>query len=390
MSTTKFAHSVPWVLFLTLMVFFSIFPRLLMSPLLLRISQDFEVGFDAASRLFLTMSAGFIVGLLSSGFVATRLTHRWTVALAVGLGGVMMIAVGLAPSLPLLHAAIVIAGLVTGLYPGSGVASVASLVPDFHRGKALAIHETGPNLAFILAPLVSAAAAPVIGWRGVVTAAGAAAIVVAAAFAVFGKADDQRSEPPHFKNVGFIIRNRSFWVVSLLLTVAAMAAMGVYSILPTYMMVDHGLAERLVNTVIGASRVIAFAAILSAGVFADRFGFHAVVLVIMVLTGAATILIGVGHGAVLIIAVFLQPAIVGAFFPVGVSALTNIGPPQMRNLSVALAIPMANLAGGGLAPTVLSSVGAAGNFRAAFVVLGLVILASVALLPLMEREPRGS
>ncbi len=379
----RFAPSIPWVLFLMLMVFFCVFPRLLIAPLLLRIADEFDVGFDAASRLFLTVSTGFIIGLFASGFVARRITHRWTVTGSVALAGAMMIASSLAPSLSFLHATLFSLGFANGLYPGSGVASVAGMVPDLHRGKALAIHESGPNLAFIVAPLATAALAPFVGWRGVMAVAGAASVLVALSFGSFGRADRARGEPPHFRNIGVIARNRSFWVVSFLLAISSVGAMGVYSELPTYLIVEHALDETLVNTVIGASRIIAFAAILSAGALSDRFGFRAVVLVIMGLTGVATIMIGLTSGSVLLVGVFIQPAVVGAFFPVGVRELTEIVAPKTRNLAVALAIPPANLAGGGIAPFVLSAVGAAGGFRAGFVVLGLMIIASIATLPLM-------
>lgn len=386
MSHSRFAPSVPWVLFLMFMVFFGIFPRLLLSPLLLRISGDLGIGFDRASRFFLSASAGFVTGLLSSGFVAQRLTHRRTIAFSVALGGLMMIVLSRVHSVAFFHIVLAIMGWANGLYPGSGVASVTTIVPDAHHGKALAIHESGPNLAFITAPILSALLAPSIGWRGVMVVTGIAALLAAISFARFGRADTDRGEPPHFENISVLAKNRSFWVVSVLFTVAATAAMGVFSVLPTYLIVDHGLEESFVNTLIGVSRVTAFAAILSAGSIADRFGFKIVVSVVMVITGTVTLLIGAASGAVLIVSVFLQPMIVGAFFPVGLSALTSVAAPRLRNLAVAMAIPLANLVGGGISPPLLSAAGAGGGFRTAFVVLGVLIIASVGTLPLMERS----
>lgn len=386
MSHQRFAPSVPWVLFLMFMVFFGIFPRLLLSPLLLRISQDLDIGFDRASRFFLTASFGFVAGLFSSGFIAERMTHRRTIVFSVALGGVMMILLSRVHSLPLFHGILVILGWANGLYPGSGIASVTAIVPDAHRGKALAIHESGPNLAFITAPILSALLAPAIGWRGVMVVVGVAAVVASVSFARFGKANLDRGEPPHFENVAVLVKNTSFWVVSFLFVIAATAAMGVFSVLPTYLIVDHGLEEGFVNTIIGASRVTAFVAILSAGSLADRFGFHAVVFTVMLITGTVTTLIGIASGPLLIVSVFLQPMTVGAFFPVGLSALADVAAPRMRNLAVALAIPLANLVGGGVAPPALSAAGANGRFQIAFVVLGLIIVASVASLPLVRRE----
>ena len=391
MSNSRFGPSIPWVLFFMVIVFIAVMPRLLISPLLLRISSDLGIGFDTASSFFLTTAFGFVVGLLCSGFVSQHMSHRTTVAVAVILVGVMTIVVAAIRSYLLFHAALAVLGWVSGLYPGSGLSSVTTIVADEHRGKALGIHESGPNLAFITAPVLAALLAPHIGWRGIMTGVGVTCILVGVAFAVYGRGDTSKGEPPHFENLSSLVKNRSFVLISVLFAVAATAALGVYSVLPTYLIVEHGLPERLVNGLIGASRVTAFASILSAGSLADRYGFKLVVLVVMGVTGVATLLLGVASGTLLLVAVFVQPMIVGGFFPVGFRAITDVISPKIRNLAVAMAIPVANLMGGGIAPPLFSAVGASGSFRPAFVVLGVVVIASVGILPFLhERRPAAA
>ena len=75
----RFAPTVPPVLLLTAMVFFALMPRLLLSPLLLRIADGLQVDYQQASSLFLTGSLGFVLGLLVSGFLAKRLGHFTTI-----------------------------------------------------------------------------------------------------------------------------------------------------------------------------------------------------------------------------------------------------------------------------------------------------------------------
>jgi MFS family permease len=99
-----------------------------------------------------------------------------------------------------------------------------------------------------------------------------------------------------------------------------------------------------------------------------------------------TILIGLTGGTLLLIAVFLQPLVVQAFFPVAIRALTDAAPVQARNLAVALAIPLANLVGAGVAPRAFGAVAAAGYFRVGFVVLGTMTVVSLGLLPLLHRR----
>ena len=383
----SFARSISPVLILMTMVFFVVMPRFLLSPLLLRIGDSFAVDYGTASTLFLSASFGFVAGLLTSGFVAKRLTHRWTIVFSIGATGVSLIALTAVANLWAFHVLLVICSWATGLYPGSGVSSVASAVPDRHRGKALALHESGPNLAFIVAPIISALLAPLVGWTGVFAAVGACAIGCALVFARFGTASTDPARSISYSDARLLGRNKSFWVIVILLMVAAVGAIGIYSVLPTFLMTEHGYSERFVNNFVGVSRIAGFVAIFAAGAFTDRFGFSAVAAAIVGVTGVLTLLIGVTTGTALLAAVFLQPLLVQSFFPVGINGLTIVVPPELRNVAVSLAIPLANVVGTGLAPRALGAAGAAGRFGAGFVVVGIATISGIALLPLLRGGP---
>lgn len=386
--TPRFAAVMPWLLFLTLVVFFGILPRLLLAPLLLRIAESFGTSYGRASGLFLTGSIGFITGLVVSGFLANRIRHRGTIIVAVTLSGLTLLGLSVTQSLAGFHVGFYLTNFASGLYPGSGIASVTALVADRQRGTALAIHESGPNLAFLLAPVLVAVLAPVLGWRGVFRIAGGATVAVAAAFAIAGRASVERGQSPNFANISLFLRNRPFWIISVLFIVAASGAMGVFSVLPTYLVVEHGLSEQLVNTLVGLSRITGFVSILLAGSLADRYGFAPVVSIVLGTTGVVTLLLGLTEGVPLLAAVFLQPMLVGAFFPLGLAALADVAPAEARNLAVALAIPLANLVGAGVTPRVMSAAGEAGHFRIAFIALGVLTVASLLLLRAMPRQPR--
>jgi NNP family nitrate/nitrite transporter-like MFS transporter len=377
----RLAPAIPWLLFLMMMVFFALFPRLLLAPLLLRMSEGLEIAYSTASTFFLTASFGFITGLLTSGFISKALTHRWTIVFGIGLCGVSLLILGRLQTVFLVHLVLFTLGFGNGMYPGSGIASVTSLAPDAHRGKALALHEAGPNLAFITAPIIAAILAPWVGWRGVFTVAGVAALAASLLFAFFGRGNRERGEPPHFENLKLFITNRSFWALSVLFMLAASCAIGVYSVLPTFLIVEHGHSEAFVNSLVGGSRITGFAAIFLAGTLADRFGIRIVIGAVIAVTGLVTVFLGLLSGAALLVAVFMQPLVVQAFFPVAISALTEVAPPNARNLSVSLAIPLGNLVGSGIAPPALSAAGAAGYFGGGFLALGVLTLGSLFLLP---------
>ncbi|WP_416208195.1 MFS transporter [Halomonas sp.] len=159
-----------------------------------------------------------------------------------------------------------------------------------------------------------------------------------------------------------------------------------FSMLPTFLVVEHGHSERSVKYLVGVSRITGFAAIFTAGALSDRFGFAAVVSVIMSVTGVMTVLIGLTHGTVLLIAGVSAAPCRAGLLPGRDSALTDTAPVAARNLAVALAIPMANLVGAGIAPRAFGAVAAAGYFEAGFIALGTLTVASLALLPLRRAK----
>lgn len=384
----RFAPALPAVILLTVAIFICIMPRMLLAPLLLRIAADLGVTYDRASAAFFTASGGFVAGMLCSGFIARGLTHRWTITLALFMVGGSLIALAGARSELGFHLLVFAASWSNGLYPGSGLTAVSAAAPDRFRGAAIAIHEFGPNLAFIVAPILSAAVAPSLGWRGVVLIVGGAALVVAVIHTVAGSSGSGRGGPPSFRNISDLFRNRGFWVLSAFFAMALSCAGGVYGVLPTYLVVEHGLAERLVNNLVGASRVTGFAAIFTAGALADRFGFRQMVAIVLGFSAAATVLLGLARGGLLIVSVFLQPIAAGAFFPIGLRALTDVTTPERRNLAVALAIPIGYVIGNGLVPILLTAAGAAGHFGLSFVVLGTVVAMSIGLLPILGPKAR--
>lgn len=384
----SFRTAFPWVVVLMGMVFFAIFPRLVFSPLLVSIADDLGLSYGEASGFFLYASIGFVGALLFSGHLSRRITHRWTIVAAVGISGAALLAASFAASKLALNIALVVAGVGSGLYPGSGIATLSTMVHDRHRGTALAVHESGPNLAFVLAPVVVSLLLPVTDWRGVLRVVAFASLSASAAFAVFGQGGSDRGEPPHFEKLRVFLQDRTFWVLVLYFVLAASCAMGVFSVLPTFLIVDHGLDQEFVNRLVGLSRVSGFLAILVAGTLSDRLGIRVVIGAIFVITGTATLLLGLLDGTALTVAVFVQPMVVTSFFPAALAALAAIGPPSSRNLGVSLAIPLANLIGAGVVPPLLGSAGEAGNFSLGFILLGALVLASLAFLPLLQPARR--
>ena len=375
------------ILFLTGILFFTFLSRVVFSPLLVLIEEELHLSHAKSGSLFLLISIGFAPVMLGSGFVSQRLTHRGTILLSSITCGLAVLLIAFSRSLMGIQIGMVVLGVGSGLYFPSAMATMTRLVGPEHWGKAISLHEAGPTMGYVLAPMVAELGLSFTSWRGVLIIVGVAGLMMAAIFALFGKGGRFAGEPPRLDNVGEIFRQPSFWVIAILMSLACGASVGVYAILPVYLISEQGLDQGLVNTLVGLSRLSGLVAVFLAGWLADRFGAKRVMGGIYTATAILTGLMGFDQKIILLIVVFLQPAVVAAFFPVGLLGLANVGPPRTRNVAVSLMIPFVYLFGAGVVPAGMGIMGEYYGFALGFLLMGGMLLASLCLLLFLRDRP---
>ena len=375
------------VLFLAAIIFLTFLARVIFAPLLVPIEEDFQLSHTEAGSFFLFISVGFCLAMLGSGFVSQKMTHRGTIFLSILASGLALLMIAFSASLIAVRIGLTLLGMAAGLYFPSGLATITSLVDSEHWGKAIALHETGPTMGFVLAPLLAELGLNFTSWRGVLIILGIVCLIVAAVFVLFGRGGRFPGEPPHFSNLRRIFSQSSFWIMAILLGMTAGASLGIYAILPIYLISERGMEQGLVNTIVGLSRVSGLVTVFLAGWLADRLDAKFVMGSIYVLAGILTGLLGLTQNTGLVIVVCVQPAIVNAFFPVAILALSNISPSDTRNVVMSLMIPFVYLFGGGIVPACMGFLGDTYGFAIGFVLMGGLLLVSLSLLIFLRLRP---
>lgn len=358
------------VLLYTLVFHLAVLARLSFSPLLVTIERDLGVGHAAATSFFLLMSAGYAVAVLASGFLASAINHRGTIL--VSIFGVAVSMLLLSRTTSLLHFRIggFALGLAAGLYTASGMASIMNLVEPRNVGKAISVHEAAPNLAAIIAPAIVVALLSFMPWRWILIVFAAGCAAAGTVFIAFDRSSKVRGEAPRFRTLRIYVRNPEFWALAGLFAFSAAAALGVYSVLPTYLVAERGYSDRLAAALIGVARVLGLGVVFGAGWIADHLGPRKLLLFTVMATAALTIALGVLPDSLLAVAVVLQPLVAVAFFPAALTQISRLGPPRSRNVALSLNIAIAVTVGGGLFPWLAGALGEAGRFFLSFAVLG--------------------
>jgi NNP family nitrate/nitrite transporter-like MFS transporter len=366
------------LIFLLSGVFFLIMlSRMIFSPLLLSIEQDFGITHKVATTFFLFISLGYGIGMLLSGYVSSVLSHRYTIITGLLIGGISLLGGAFLGSLKVIRVFLFLLGAGMGVFFPSGLTTIADSVEKKQHGKAFSIFEIGPNLSLILAPLYAQLFIATGSWRLSLFVLGTLCLLYGLALSILLKEGRVLGERFNPTNLKAILLDPLFWTMTLLICLNTGASLGVYSILPTYMIAERGIAQGLVNTIVGLSRVSGIPMIFITGVLADRFGARRLLAVIVALSGVVTGLIGFDLGPFLIAVVFIQPIAITCFFPVFLTETAHLWHESSYNVVISLMIPVAVAIGAGAVPALMGIAAEHGSFAIGFKVLGVVILLSL-------------
>ena len=377
-SDRSFLSQMGPLLFLVGIFFLNFLSRIILSPLMPAIEKDLRIGHDEAGSLFLLISLGYCVGLVGSGFVSSRLRHKKTILLSsIAVGGAFAI-VSISHSLWGIRFGLILSGMAAGLYLPSGIATVTELVRPEHWGKAIAIHELAPNLAFVAAPLLAEALLSWSSWRGVLTILGMGSVIAGIIFALFGKGGTLSSQPPDLRIVRSVLGERSIWIMIALFTFAVGASFGVYAMLPLYLVSDRGMERAWANTLVGLSRIPTPALSLLAGWVTDHLGVKLTLKGIFFTMSVTTVMLGIASDSWIILIIFLQSLFATSFFPPGFTALSRVGSPKIKNIAISVTMPFSIL-GIGVIPAGIGFLGQMGLFPLGFLVVGGLCFSGVIL-----------
>jgi NNP family nitrate/nitrite transporter-like MFS transporter len=368
------------LLLLTTIFFLNFMARIIQAPLMPAIEAELGISHGAAGSLFFTISIGYFISLMGSGFVSARLKHRGVIILSSLSVGLILMVIAASSSLWAIRGGLVVLGLAAGLYLPCGIATLTDFVGRSHWGKAIAIHELAPNLSFVLAPLFAEAVLIWFSWRGALVLLGAVAILTTLLFASRSRAGDFAGEAPNFRSLRALAGEPSFWLMVLLFSLGISSTLGIYTMLPLYLVSEHGFERDFANTVVAFSRLIGVVMALVGGWVTDRFGPKRTLGIVFLLTGCFTLLLGLSPTRWVSAVVFLQPMVAVCFFPAGFAALGMVVPPSARNIAVSFTTPMAFMIGGGAVPTLIGVIGDIRSFGLGVSLVGGLILAG-ALLP---------
>ena len=369
----SFRDKIGTIIFLTLLFFLTFISRFIFAPLMPAIVRDLNITSGQAGSAFLIASLGVFIGSFSSGFLSSRINHRGSMVVSMFAGGLAMILCTAVSSLWTIRITMLILGIAAGLNLPSNMATITAIVSRPDWGKALAVQQMAPPLSLVLGPLLTVLFLSWFSWRMPLIFLAICTIAVGFFLMRFGKFGDFPGDPISLASAKVILSLRSFWIMVILFALGMGGQVGVYAMLPLYLVTERGLDADLANTLIGLAQISALFMTFVGGWVTDRIGEKRTIVLFLVLAGIVNVMLGLASGLWLRVAVFLQPALFVCFFPAGFATLSRIVQPNMRSIAAALAPPTAFIIGGGLFPAALGYMGQAFTFGLGISLSGIII-----------------
>ena len=370
--------AVPILLFLALIFFLNFTSRVIFSPLLPVISDELGLDYLQSGSVFFSISLGYFVSILCSGYLSSRLNHKNTIALAACLSGVMLCLLAQSSSFLSLRVGLVAVGIGAGFYFPSGLTTIGKVVPPGYLARGMAVHELAPNLSFVLTPLICSAMLLLVSWRQGLMAIGAALFGIGIAYYFKGEKNAGYGTAPRIELLLELMRLREFWLVTTLFSMAICSTMGIFALLPLYLTDELGMDGDAANLLVSLSRVSSIVMPIVGGWLGDKYGNMRVMTAVLFLAGLATVPMGFTDGTTLLVFVVVQAMIAVCFFPSGFAVVSTIGTKRTKGTAVTLALPFAFLVGGGVLPSLIGGVGDISRLGHGFAIAGgLMMLVAV-------------
>ncbi|MBM4346688.1 MAG: MFS transporter, partial [Deltaproteobacteria bacterium] len=321
-----------------------------------------------------------------------RLTPVWGYkrTVATGFWGVSLVFFGfqLAESYFSFHLLFFLLGIATGTYIPGILPIITETYEPRNWGKTIGFHDSAASFSIFTIPLMMAFSLQFFSWHIPFLILGFITLIFPI---LFWKVSVEPKGVQLQKGESYIrlFKKRIVWIMILLWILSSGSSMGVYSILPLYLVKERGIDFNLANNLLGISRAGGMAVPILIGFMVDRYGYRTILFLSLLMTGLSTIALSLSSQLSLIfISLMLQAVLSLGFFPVALATIARLTPLPNRSRVLGVIMSVGVGLGMGFTPFLLGLTADHFNFRTGIFWLGILTSLSSLSVHLLK-EGRG-
>jgi NNP family nitrate/nitrite transporter-like MFS transporter len=330
---------------------------------------------------------GYALALLLIGRFVSVFGYKRTVVLGFAGIGLVLLCLQWAQSYFSLHLLFFFLAFSAGTYIPSILSIITETYDYRHWGKAIGIHDSAASLAIFSMPILVTIGLHFFPWRRLLLFLGFACLILPF---FFWRVSREPRQDPTKERVRYIdfFKSRTTWIMGLFWMVSAASNLGVYSILPLYLIKERGMDFALANTLFGISRVCGLFVSILTGFLTDRYGYRRMIKWSIVTTGLSTVGLALSSNLTeILISLILQATLSLAFFPVGLAAVSKLTPLSERSLAIGVIAAIGGGLGSGGSPFILGVVADHFSFQIGIFWLGVFTTLSALAVRLLKEAP---
>ena len=357
--------------------------RIIFSPILPLIEDEFMIRHARASSIFMFLSMGYAVSLSFAGFYSGRFGYKRSIALSLLTTSFVLFLISFTKVFSAFYVSAFILGFAGGIYIPSVIPLITEYFAQNRWSKSITIHDTAASISIFSLPLIILFFLQFCTWRGVFVLFALFFLISALIF--YSISEEVKTRHSEKMRLGSLFKTQSLWAFIIIWVFAAGANTGLYSIVPLYLTKELSLSIQYANSILGTSRLGGIGVAVLCTFLVDRFNLRRIIFVMLFLGGIFTVLTAVAPVRFIGFALFFQAIFVTGFFPLSFVAITKMFRKEITGMTTGMILAISVIFGGGLVPYFLGLSGDLLSFRFGISLLGIFLsLSSLLMFTLKE------
>jgi len=260
----------------TLAFFVTMVGRLVISPVVPLIIDDFDISNTVIGIALTGMWMSYSASQFPSGVLADRFGERVIILVAIGGTGIVSLVIAVAPIFPLFIIGTTALGIVAGLHYTVATALLTRTYDEM--GIAIGVHNIGAPAAGLLIPPVGAWIGARYGWRSAILLVAAVAVPTFVLFACQVRPTKPRrpNQPMRgrftLESIVELLTRPQIAFPTIISVLATFVWQGTASFLPTFLVAYRGQSLELAGTVFASYFIVQAVMQVGVGWVSDLYG----------------------------------------------------------------------------------------------------------------------
>lgn len=346
--------------------------RAIFSPILPLIEDNLSLSHGGAGGLLTSLSLGHGISLLLTGRFASIWGYKRTVVVGFMGAGLVFIGLQWIETYPAFHVFFFLLGFSTGTYLPTILPIITETYDHKNWGKAIGIHDSAASLSLFSLPMIIAFSLEFLSWKKILLVLGILSLFLPIYFwkvSVEPRSGTSQHEIRYFD----LLKNKAIYSIAFFWILSSASSLGVYSILPLYLVKERGMDYYLANTLFGISRAGGMAVPILIGFLLDRYGYRRMLMLSLLATGLSTISLAMASNLpMILITLTLQAILSLSFFPIGFAAVSKLTSISERPMALGLILSIGVMFGMGGSPFLLGVIADHSSFQHGILGLGVL------------------